>query len=974
MLFLAALLSAPAAAFAADIPASVSKEGAATRVIFDFPVITPYKAVSGDNKLVLTFTTPDHVLTPRIGGPIKAATSTHPDANTCVVTLTLPPGAVFQDFRLLRKIVVNIKSEPDKKPPPAKTAEEAKPAAKEAKKETKAPPAPSAAPVKPVEKTELAEKPVSPPEQAAAAAVAAATDTQTGVTKIIVSMIEPTRIAVFQRFDKLWLVLDTKLSSAQPPGLMGPLSASLGSPKVMNFDSGTAYRYNMPPRSYVSVNKQGLNWEISLNDSPVQPPAPQQISIAYDETSKKNKLMVPLKNGGKVLEIEDPDAGDKIEVVPVSQPDARIDQTRRFDNVEILNAAAGLALRPLSDDVTVNRIEDMVLVTSPDGITATPGATAAPQPVLESSGVPVSGDTARLFDFPNWRGGGIPALNKNRREIETEIAAAKSPDARQESLMKLALLFFANNFGQEATGVLRLIEDENPDIADNANFIALRGAANAMAGHYPEAMQDLSNPAIQQQPEVALWRGFVAAATEEWHKASESFPKDNRLITEYPENIATPFTLYMAESALRLGQADTAKSLLSTLDITRNASDDPQAKAAIGYLKGEVARQENRPEEAIREWKEVAGGLDRLYHTKASLALANLELQQKNISVKEAIDRIDSLRFAWRGDGLEVQILHNLGLLKVQNGQYLEGMNDMKTAADLAEAYLQDADPIRADITRTFADIFNGGGAAKITPLEAVSVYNSFGTLVPPGSAGSQVMLKVADYLVTIDLLGKAEDILEDQLSHGYPPSDKISEVGAKLSAVYLIDNKPSLALQTLDRTENAPATAEAHANRAVLRARALSSLGRADEAVAALSKMETADAERLKADIFWHAQKWDQAAAAIERILPKPSADKPLSADDAGLVINAAVAYKLAGDRAGLKNLKERYERSMDGTPRAATFGVVTRDEEASGLADRDTMLKIAGEVDMFKGFLDSYKGGDNAGADTAKPVEEPK
>src|SRR5690606_8450132 len=113
------------------------------------------------------------------------------------------------------------------------------------------------------------------------------------------------------------------------------------------------------------------------------------------------------------------------------------------------------------------------------------------------------------------------------RAMEMDVAAASSPEDRQAALLRLALLYFANGFGNEAMGVLRVIEDEDPDIAVTASFAALKGGVSAIAGHYEEALALFSNPLIQQHPEIRLWTGFVAAASEQWRKASDAFPDDN---------------------------------------------------------------------------------------------------------------------------------------------------------------------------------------------------------------------------------------------------------------------------------------------------------------------------------------------------------------------------------------------------------------------------------------------------------------
>ncbi len=777
-------------------------------------------------------------------------------------------------------------------------------------------------------------------------------------TTLRFSSIAPLQMAVFTRDNKLWIVSEGSTGSAQSPEAKGPLANMMGTPDVMRFAGGIAYRYQLPPETFVGVDKNNMTWEINLGPIPQQAPGREIVHVEFDNTSGEAKLLAALKGNGKLLTLQDPDAGDALHVVTVSLPSERIDQGRRFSDVEVMPAFAGMVVRPLADGVRVTRINDYVLVTAPDGIRATPDAGPV---MLNNTGRASEGsDYARLFDFPSWRQGGIENLSRNRRALEQRAAAAPNDDIRNEAIMNMALLYFANNFGQETLGVLRLLEMRNPALARNANFIALRGAAAAMAGHYQDALQDLSNPAIQQHPEVNLWIGYAAAATEQWRMANRSFPTDNSLLIEYPPNISTPFTIYMAESALRLGRTDTATKLLETLD-TWGSDMESHHRAAIAYLKGEVSRQEGRKAEAIRIWRPVANGLDRLYHAKASLALANLELAEGNIKIKEAIDRIDSLRFAWRGDGLEVQIMHNLGLLKVQNGQYLDGLGDMKTAMALADTLLDDTDVIRADMSRVISDIFIGGQAQNISPLEAISIHTAYGNLLPTGAEGAAATLNFADFLIRVDLLEKAAELINSQLMAGTIPPEKVPALGAKLSAIYLLDSRPAEAISALQRSTRSDTDPKLEQERQMMRARALSQLNRTDEAIGALATYDTDDVKRLRADVLWRARRWVPAAQTIESMLP-PSPPNPLPPETAEMVVNAAVAYKLGGDSAGLESLRRRFGVSINATPQANAFGVITRDGGQSALGDRETILKIAGEVDMFKGFLKSYQSLPNA------------
>lgn len=784
-------------------------------------------------------------------------------------------------------------------------------------------------------------------------------------TVITISSLEQTRLAVFVRFNTLWIVLDNASTGALEPAVSGPDAGILGAAKTLKFRGGIAFRYLLPPKTVPSVEKQGLTWRISLSARADMPASAAHLNVDFDKTSGRARLMAQIEGAGDVLQVKDPDAGDTLDIIATSDAATRISQLRRFVDVDVLQSALGMVVRPLSDDIKVRKLDNFIIISAPRGIAATAAALAGPLAVRLTNAVETPG--ARLFDFPNWRQGGIAYLDLNISALENKAAAAASQDDRTALLMKMALLYFANGFGQEAVGVLRLVAQEDAALPKNPNFIALRGAAEALAGHYDAAEADLTNPLIAANPEVKMWLGYTAAATGRWHMAESNFPQDNYLLLEYPPDIAVPFTIYMAESALRLGRLDTANKLLYSLDAMRNQTD-PHYSAAIDYLKGEAARQAGNDARAQSFWAPVAMGLDRLYHAKASLALTTMKLQDKKISLKQAIENIDNLRFAWRGDGLEVQILHTLGKLKVKDNQFLSGLEDMKTAARLSADLKDDPQPITDDMTNALVDLFVGGGMKNVSPLEAVSVYHEFSAMLPAGETGAKAALNLADSLIGMDLLGKAEALLEEQLKNAAVPQDSMGGVGVKLAAVYLLDNQPKKALAALDETASAPVEKDDADKRALLKARAYSQLGQTDDAIAALGGLASDDALHLKADIFWRAARWGEAAQAIGALLPAASVAS-LNPSQAQMVLNDAVAYKLAGDAQGLAALRTRFATAMNATQQASAFGVVTRQNGQSALADRATILKVAGEVDMFKSFLNSYKSRAAKDAPTPQP-----
>lgn len=948
-------------------PVSISTQGSATRVIFDMPGLTPYVVHKTADGAHFVFRTNAQLGNAKGTSPlVKGVSAAANEDGGSAVDITFAPGTSYKHYRLQKKIIVEIVN--------TKTAtkdaaapENVKPAPKPAEKPTAAPAQKTEA-VKPetVPQAEVATTPPAPTvtKQEGPAVTAApvtpvtamaAEQVDTTPTHIRLDTLEPVRLAVFTRFNTLWFVVDTTSAALQPPTISGPLAARLGSAKVTTFDGGIAFRYTLPPETFLTARKENMAWDINLTAAPLQAPSDVVPTIEFDQ--EKPKLILPLKGASRVLQITDPEAGDTLSVIATNEPPARVDQARHFTNLDIMPAAVGMAAVTLADDVRINRIQDFVLITAPDGIIATPPSVSGPSLTLPDDKANDTVLEQRLFDFPNWRQGGLPRLYQNITTLQNQIAAADSPDIKNELMMKMALVYFANNMGQETMGILRLLEENNPELFRNPNALALRGVASAMANHYTEALSDLTNPALQQNPEAKLWIGTVAAATEQWQMANREFPKDNRLLVNYPENIAVPITIYMAESALRLGHASDAQSLLDTLKAMPSAMDTHNG-AAIAYLRGEIARQEGRDDDAIRIWKDVSAGIDRLYHTKSSLALSELQLQQKQITPQQAVDAVDSLRFAWRGDGLEVQIVHKLGLMKAQAGKFLEGLQDLKSASLLADSLMQDTDPIKSDILRIFTSVFDPNTPTPVSPIEAVSVYNEFNNLVPTGDAGTELRLRAADFMISIDLLGKAAGIIDGLLNNGLIPADKIANTGAKLAAVYLLDDKPEAAIAALEKTAASAMDDAGKEKRALLMARAQSQMGNAHEAIQTLSTYFSPDAQKLKTDVLWKARKWNEAGETLLSLLP-PTDTAKLTDDQAQMIINAAVACKLAGNAPCLQNIRAGYAAAMAGTKMGTTFTVITREGAVASLADRETMLRIAGEADLFKQFLDSYKSG---------------
>ena len=105
------------------------------------------------------------------------------------------------------------------------------------------------------------------------------------------------------------------------------------------------------------------------------------------------------------------------------------------------------------------------------------------------------------------------------------------------------------------------------------------------------------------------------------------------------------------------------------------------------------------------------------------------------------------------------------------------------------------------------------------------------------------------------------------------------------------------------------------------------------------------------------------RAAEALNEVIVDEniSLTRPVSGEQADLILNRAVALSLSNDRIALSNMRTKYNDLMLQTSKARQFEVITRPRGTTALADRETLLSIVSEVDLFKDFLESYRDVEN-------------
>jgi len=794
--------------------------------------------------------------------------------------------------------------------------------------------------------TATGQSPVVPGAKAGASSVESGAASAEAVkpVSLVFDTRKPAAAAIFERAGWLYVLFDREL----PPGVM-PVASELSGPvERFSHSHGTGFRLVPPPLLSPKVMRDGTVWRVILTST--EEGGPEALTVDPEpDFALGPRLVVKAADAAAVIDFHDPVVGDDLKVVPLPAPGARIAVPLRYAEAQLLATAQGVVVRPIKDELLVQPVREGIEITAAGGLSLSPPEDLAiseppPPPVVEPQ---------RLFDFDRWGRSHPGDLTANRQRLWQALIALPEEE-RTRGRLDLARFYAANGLGHEALGMLDRVLEQQPDLDRRAEFLAVRGVARQMAGNSAGALADLSDQRLAGEADADLWSAAAAAGTGDWARAHELFTSRQDHLRGYPEPFFTPLMLRAAEAALRAGDPDAAGHLLDRLG-KRGAGEGARA-AAYQYLRGAVHRQLGDSEKAERAWEKVVASTDRLYRTRARKDLIDLRLSMGKLTPKQAADEMEKMRFAWRGDEVELGILRRLGELHAQAGNYPQAFDTMRRTVSLFPDG-PDAAEITRQMTDTFANLFKKDGAAHLPAIEALSLYEQYRELTPAGPDGDMIIRRLAERLVEMDLLDRAGELLDHQMRYRLTGLEK-ARIGTRLAGIRLLDGKAEPALTALDASEEAGIPADLAAERRLLRAHALSRMGRGAEAVQLLAADQSRTANMLRIDIAWRSRQWGAAAQALADVIgPPPAKGAALEGETARLVVNRAVALAMAQDTAGLSRLRQEFGSAMEATREANAFRVLTRPNEVTGLVDNATLRSRMAEVDLFRNFLESYR-----------------
>src|SRR3954447_3876324 len=781
----------------------------------------------------------------------------------------------------------------------------------------------------------------SPPAAGADAATVTASRTSDGL-ELTFSFAAASSAALFRRADAVWLVFDS-LERIDLEPIRDKGGSIISEVARLPLDNGQAIRLrlNRPQIPSLAGEASGGRWTLTFADAmrtPIQPLAAIRNIIAPPLAN----VIVPLSKSGLLHRFVDPDAGDTLMLVTAPPPVRGFIKRQDFVELSLLESIHGIAIRPNSDDVTAEISSGKIVLARPGGLTLSSAAFGAERATTA---------VRPVFDIVEWRKNQSGDFILRQDQLVAAVVTAEA-DQRTSTRIDLARFYVARGMYPEAKGVLDLsLAEAKPGLEDPIALI-VHSVASSLMGRPEVGLKDLASPVIGTNFDHQMWQALAYARQAKWPQAREKFMNSEFVISSLPVDLQSIFIADAMRASIEVNDYSGAAKRSSDLDVV---GVPQEMKPAISVLRGRLAEGLSQDRDAVDHYKRAMDSRDRAAASEAKLLTLAMKQRRNEIIPADMLREVETLSIIWRGDGVEVRTLQILGRLYAEKGRYSEAFAAARTATRLqpnsdASRECQD------DAAALFAQLFLSHKGDDLPAVDALAMFYEYRELTPIGRRGDEMIRRLADRLVAVDLLDQASELLQYQVDKRLEGSAR-AQVAARLAMVYLTARKPDRAISALRTTRMADLSGELRQQRLLLEARAQSDVGRHDLGLDIITSFAGREAIRLRSDIYWAARRWREASEQIELYYADRWRDfKPLNPVEKGDVIRAVVGYALAEDTIGLARFREKYAPLMSGEADRAAFETASKPAPVNS-AEFGKIARMAASVDTLDGFLREMK-----------------
>ncbi len=547
--------------------------------------------------------------------------------------------------------------------------------------------------------------------------------------RILFPFRDPVAAAALARDDKLWLFFDRALD-AERDQADGDTN-TVGQISQIDHPSATILQIDSKPKRFAAMRRDQATWILEFSDKAL--PFEREIAvIARPNSDDGAHVYLPSVDNGSRISFVEPEAGHEIQVVPTLLSKTGVGTPQRFVEFELIPTVQGIAIRPVKDEVALQVERDRIRVTAPGGLKlSTPIMTIGRRGDSDDSAASSSGSP--ILDILGWGGVDRDGFIEAKTKLFADLARA-SDAAKNRARFELSKFYLSHGMAQEAVGLMRIIDSDDPRFERNHVYRAARGVAKFLSNDLAAAQEDLFHPDLDNYPDMKLWRGAYHTRAREHDKAVAEFPGGINQLPDIPPPVRQRL---LEDWMLAASETSDEGNFIIASELLDSDEKDRRAEATLAWLRGQQAARGERWETALGLYDQAIDYQYRPIRARAQLDKVDVQLALGQIDEVKAIESLEKLYYAWRGDEFELDLVLRLAKLKVANNQYRDALLLLRDGVTQFAEW-DKSKVMAAFMDDTFESLYLDGKADEMSPVTALGLYFEFKELTPVGKRATK--------------------------------------------------------------------------------------------------------------------------------------------------------------------------------------------------------------------------------------------
>ncbi len=702
-----------------------------------------------------------------------------------------------------------------------------------------------------------------------------------------------------------------------------------------------------------SITQKGFNYILRFHDEPYTPS--QAVSGHIQRDARNNKfLLLSASNIGKAVTFTDPIYGGELLVGTFKTLGIANIQQRDFVEFSLLSAQQGIAIVPYIEGITIFDTETGYIINKETGLNI------AQQKLENNNGGDNDNTNDALLNFPPISYSTIPFLEA-RQQLYSSLDYTLPSNERGAYHISAATFYLGQRLNSEANGYIQLYEDVFDNETQSLNYRLLKAAVLLLMERTDDAIEILADEEFSSYGEAILWQGIAAAQKGEWEAAQLRFNNSSDFARRYPVYLRNWIANWQIETAFATNDLVVVQSWLEILRnfTSRMAKYEYQR---FLYYDGLFALRKNDSQYAYNIWDDMLE-LDpnNKWVVLSELEKINYNLNNGNSLPEESVQALEHLRYIWRGDDLELQLLGRLGELYLDTGEVELGLNILRDAA----AYFPE-NPSALLLTQEMISVFRSifleeNENINIDAQTSLTLLRNFRELLPIGNERVRIISNIADNLIKEQFYANANELLEPLIAERLLTAQQKRSLIIKVGLLHIIMDNPEGTINAFEtyRSDLGIESSQESIDSRRLYAKALIDLEQPESALDLIAGDLSLNADLLRRDIFWDNQDWYRAAITMQRLTGEPPPeDVFLGNQQANYLINWLLALQLSQQYDTLQQVATRFEASMRNSPLKRAFDYIrATSTDNFSTAEANEVIRLLSQETVTESFLSDYR-----------------